>query len=41
MVAQANEANNASDETPAQAALLRALRPAFLYAGNEKEDFYD
>ena len=30
MVAQANEANTATDETPAKAALLRALRLAFL-----------
>ncbi len=29
MVAQANEANNATDETPAKAAHLRALRLAF------------
>jgi hypothetical protein len=28
MVAQANKANNATDETPAKAALLRALRLA-------------
>ena len=30
MVAQANEANNVTDETPAKAALLRVLRLAFL-----------
>ena len=36
MAAQANEANTATDETPAKAAHLRALRPAFLYAGNER-----
>ena len=30
MVAQADEANTATDETPAKAALLRALRLAFL-----------
>jgi hypothetical protein len=30
MVAQANEANTATDETPAKAAPLRALRLAFL-----------
>ena len=29
MVAQANEANNATDETPAKAVLLSALRLAF------------
>jgi len=29
MVAQANEANNATDETPAKATPLRALRLAF------------
>jgi hypothetical protein len=29
MVAQANEANTATDETPAKAAPLRALRLAF------------
>jgi hypothetical protein len=29
MVTQANEANTATDETPATAALLRALRLAF------------
>ena len=29
MVAQANEASNATDETPAKAAPLRALRLAF------------
>ena len=29
MVAQAKEANNATDETPAKAAPLRALRLAF------------
>jgi len=31
MVAQANEANNATDETPAKAVLLRAVRLAFLF----------
>jgi hypothetical protein len=30
MVAQANEANTATDETPAKAVLFRALRLAFL-----------
>ena len=30
MVAQANEANNATDETPAKAVLLYAPRLAFL-----------
>ena len=30
MVAQANEANNATDETPAKAAPLRTLRLAFV-----------
>jgi len=30
MVAQANEANTAADETPAKAVPLRALRLAFL-----------
>jgi len=35
VVAQANEASNATDETPAKAMLLRALRLAFLYAGSQ------
>ena len=35
MAAQANEANNATDETPAKAVPLHALRLAFLYAGKE------
>jgi len=30
VVAQANETNNATDETPAKAVLLRVLRLAFL-----------
>ena len=36
MVAQANEANNATDETPAKAAPLRSLKLAFLYAHSER-----
>ncbi len=36
MVAQANEANTATDETPAEAAPLRALRLAFFYADSER-----
>ena len=40
-VNHANAANNATDETPAKAAPLRALRLAFLYAVCDKEDFYD
>jgi hypothetical protein len=36
MAAQTNEANNATDETPAEAAPLRALRLAFLCAGSER-----
>ncbi len=33
MVAQASEANDATNETPAEAVLLRALRLAFLGMG--------
>ena len=33
MVAQANEANTATDETPAEAAPLRALRLVFFAMG--------
>ena len=36
VVAQANEANNATDETPAKAAFLRALRLAFLHTGSQR-----
>jgi ligand-binding sensor domain-containing protein len=36
MAAQANEANNSTDETPAEAVPLHALRLAFLYAGSER-----
>jgi len=40
MVAQANEANNATDETPAKAAPLRALRLAFFVSCSQlKLDF--
>jgi len=35
MAAQANEANTATDETPAKAAPLRVLRLAFLHVGKE------
>ena len=35
VVDQANETNNATDETPAKAVLLHALRLAFLYAYKE------
>ena len=36
MAAQTNEASNATDETPAEAAPLRALKLAFLYADSER-----
>ena len=36
MVAQADEANNATDEMPAKAVLLCALRLAFFIHSNQK-----
>jgi hypothetical protein len=36
MVAQANEANTATAETPAKATLLCALRPPFCFSENTK-----
>ena len=38
MVAQANEANNATDETPAKAVPLRALRLAVLLQGGKFDE---
>ena len=38
VVAQANEANTATDETPAKAVLLHALRLAFLSRGGKRDE---